>query len=377
MVSYNTPGVYQEERSPAPAVELRTGVPVFLGLTQKIPAGGLDRPERLALTRWTEFERQFGTSVSGGYLSDAVRGFFDNGGRLCYVIPLATISEEALRDRLLKILTPLDTIDLVCAPDIMTKLPADAQRLQRLVLDHCAAAGDRFALLDATKGATLAGVTQQRQQLSSLNGALYYPWVQVIENRLVPPCGHIAGVYARTDRRVGVHKAPANEVLRGVLDLEVNLSDVEQDELNPLGINCLRVFPGRGIRIWGARTLADQAQWRYVNVRRLFLTVSRWLERNLTNAVFEPNDADLWARIERELTGYFNGLLRRGALRGGNPEEAFYIKCDGDTNPPEVRDAGLVITEIGLAPSLPNEFIVVRIVFGASGVTLSEQSESE
>jgi hypothetical protein len=225
-----------------------------------------------------------------------------------------------------------------------------------------------------------------RPSLSGTDGALYYPWVHVLDGPresggLVPACGHVAGVYARSDRRVGVHKAPANEVLEGVLDLEVVLTDSEQGQLNPVGINCLRAFPARGIRVWGARTLADPARpeespWIYVNVRRLFLTLGRWIERHLAGLQFETNEPALWARIRRELTAYLTELLRRGALRGARAEEAFYVKCDADLNPPEVRDAGMVITEIGLAAAVPGELIVVRIVHGASGVTLSAPQET-
>ncbi len=173
---------------------------------------------------------------------------------------------------------------------------------------------------------------------------------------------------------MGVHKAPANFVLNGVVDLSLNLSNANQESLNPThqagGVNCLRILPGRGIRVWGARTLSQDANWCYVNVRRLFLTVGRWVERNLTNFTFEPNDLMLWIRIERELTAYLETLLAQGALQGNSPQEAFYIKCDAETNPPEVLDRGMVITEIGLAPTVPSEFIVVRLIQGETGVTL-------
>jgi len=180
-------------------------------------------------------------------------------------------------------------------------------------------------------------------------------------------------VYARSDQRIGVHKAPANEVLEGVLDLEAGVTDADQGRLNPVGVNCLRAFPGRGIRIWGARTLSNDSAWTYVNVRRLFLTAGRWIERNMTGVVFEPHDQRLWARIVRELTAYFNDLFQRGALKGQTVQEAFYVKCNAETNPPEVRDAGMVVTEIGLAPTVPGEFVVVRIIHGASGVTITAE----
>jgi uncharacterized protein len=220
-------------------------------------------------------------------------------------------------------------------------------------------------------------VLAQRRELDSHNAALYFPWLdtglrdQEGTIQYVPPCGHVAGVYARSDMRAGVHKAPANEVLEGVLDLEINLSNAQQGALNPQGVNALRAFPGRGIRVWGARTLSPNSAWIYVNVRRLFLTAGRWIERNLASTVFEPNDPNLWARILRELNAYFNGLFQQGALKGATPAAAFYVKCDAEINPPAVRDAGQVITEIGLAPVVPGEFVVVRIIHSASGIIIS------
>ncbi len=160
-------------------------------------------------------------------------------------------------------------------------------------------------------------------------------------------------------------------MLNGVLDLALDLTDAQQGDLNPRGINCLRVLRGRGIRVWGARTLSEEAAWRYVNVRRLFLTAGRWIERHLAAVTFEPHDRRLWARIVRELTVYFTDLAQRGALKGATAQEAFYIKCDDETNPLAVREAGQVVTEIGLAPSVPQEFVVVRILHGSSGISIS------
>jgi phage tail sheath protein FI len=150
----------------------------------------------------------------------------------------------------------------------------------------------------------------------------------------------------------------------------VHLTDAEQALLNPEGVNALRAFPGRGIRVWGARTLSGNAEWTYVSVRRLFLTAARWIELNLAGAAFEPHDTRLWNRITRELTSYFEGLFRAGALQGRTAAEAFFVQCDGTTNPPEARETGQVVTVIGLAPAAPNEFVVVRIVHGAGGVDI-------
>ena len=204
---------------------------------------------------------------------------------------------------------------------------------------------------------------------------MYYPWVKVQDfdgaPKLVPPCGHIAGVYSRTDRRLGVYKAPANEVLEGVTDLEWTLTNQQQDYFNQKRVNCIRSFPGRGIRVWGARTLSGQAAWTYVNVRRLFLTAVRWIAWNMSDVVFEINNPSLWARIERELTGYFMDLFRAGALKGGTPQEAFYVKCNAETNPPELRERSEVVTEIGLSPTIPFEYVIIRLIHGARGVTIS------
>jgi len=197
------------------------------------------------------------------------------------------------------------------------------------------------------------------------------PSVDAVGGRSVPPCGHVAGIFARSDTRVGVFKAPANEGLIGVLDLEFLIDASVQENLNPEGINCLRAFPGRGLRVWGARTLSADANWRYINVRRLFLTLARWIDRNMGWAAFEANTPRLWIRIQRELNVYLGQLWRAGALKGASAAEAFYVKCDSETNPAEERDLGRVTTEVGLAPASPAEFVVVRIIhrLGAAQLT--------
>ena len=384
---YQTPGVYKEEAFSPPAVELRTGVPAFLGFAAR---GVVNAPEMLTL--WAQFEEIFGKPLAGSYLGFAVRGFFENRGELCYVIRLDDkASPDVALSKGLDALEVIETIDLVCAPDIMRpSQPGNIARdsgdvrtmMQAAVLKHCDELGDRFAILDSPPYVNVSNMVTypeklRQEGLSGTTGAVYFPWVDVGERdkngkvNFVPPCGHIAGVYARSDRRVGVHKAPANEILEGVLDLEVNLTNRDQDDLNPRGVNCLRAFPGRGIRIWGARTLSSNPAWRYVNVRRLFLTAGRWIEGNMANVVFEPNDPRLWARITRELTGYFNKLFLHGALKGRTPNEAFYVKCDSETNSKEIRYAGMVVTKIGLAMTVPNEFIVLRIIHSDSKTTLS------
>jgi Bacteriophage tail sheath protein len=209
---------------------------------------------------------------------------------------------------------------------------------------------------------------QNQAGYDSKYGALYYPWLAVTNplggdgaNLLVPPSGHIAGIYARTDEERGVHKAPANSVVLGAVDLELNVTKGEQDTLNPVGINCIRAFPGQGIRVWGARTLASDPAWRYVNVRRLFNYVEASIEAGTQWVVFEPNDQDLWARVRRDISAFLRRVWHSGALFGATPEQAFYVKCDEELNPPEVRDVGQLIIEVGMAPVKPAEFVIFRI----------------
>ena len=387
---YRSPGLYKEHIFPQQSVELDTGVPVFLGLCncknvreEKIP---VNQPQQLG---WSQFEQFFGKPLSNSYLAYAVRGFFQNGGDKCYVVRLKNRTRQALEEGLTA-LKRLNTIDLVCAPDIMglpplETDPKEVEFMQSALLEHCSNLGDRFAILDSLLNANPEEVQKQKQKLTENldRGALYYPWVRIADgpeqsNNFIPPCGHVAGAYARSDKSIGVHKAPANEILEGVIDLEVSLTNEEQGQLNSENINCLRVFPGRGIRVWGARTLSSDRQWLYINVRRLFLNIERSLELKMAYTVLEPNNSRLWGNIRRDLTAYFNQLFEKGALKGNSSSEAFYIKCDEETNPPpEIRDAGIVVAEIGLAATIPGEFVVVRILQDSSGITIADPTRTE
>jgi hypothetical protein len=182
----------------------------------------------------------------------------------------------------------------------------------------------------------------------------------------------VAGVYSRVDTERGVHKAPANEIVRGALGLRYQVSKGEQDLLNPKGINCIRLMQGGGIRIWGARTLSSDSSWRYINVRRLFIMVETSIERATQWVVFEPNDHRLWKRVTRTIASFLTLLHRNGALMGESADKAFFVKCDAETNPPEVVDAGQLIVEIGLAPVKPAEFVIFRIGQMPSGGGVSE-----
>lgn len=386
MATHSVPGVYWETYSPSlPVSEFETGVPAFVGYAkshQRSEQAEHKHPWR-HLATWEDFGSYFGHGAPESYMAHAIRGFFVNGGRHCYVVPLADGDEpqKALADGL-EHLSRLDAVDLVCAPDIMSRIsvgekgdPAAIKSMQAQVLAHCDRLGDRFAILDLPPNLTIDRTVDARQGLVSASGAIYYPWVRVegcVEGigDGVPPCGHIAGIYARTDASVGVFKAPANELVEGVIDLTMPLTDEDQGPLNERGINCLRSLGGRGVRVWGARTLSGLSDWRYINVRRLFITLGRWIRQYQAHVCFEPHTEQLWARIERDLTVYLGGLFQRGALKGDTPGQAFYVKCDAETNSSFRREQGHLVTEVGLCPRVPGEFIVVQLFQEPDGIHL-------
>jgi phage tail sheath protein FI len=270
----------------------------------------------------------------------------------------------------------VDDVNILCVPDRTDK------DIQSYMIAHCESMQDRFAILDPQRGASPAnGILTQRNGLPASDGgfaALYYPQIAISNpvadgHILVPPSGHIAGVFARVDDAVGVHKAPANEGIRGVLELERVLSDADQGPLNDLGINVIRSFPGTGIRVWGARTISTRTQWRYVNVRRLLLFLEESIQEGTQFAVFEPNDLSLRQQVVRLVTDFLNRAWRDGALFGATPAEAFRVRADEELNPPDVRALGQLIIEVIVVPTTPAEFIVFRIISDPSGNVLIEQ----
>ncbi len=275
-------------------------------------------------------------------------------------------------------LEAVDEITMVLAPDAMAAYKAGIldmdglKAIQLAMIAHCERLGDRVAIIDAPPDLNAQEVQDWRMNIAGYDSkyaAMYYPWINVADPTpnapattiSVPPSGHIAGVWARNDSERGVHKAPANEVIRGVISLPINLTNSEQSVLNPNGVNCLRVFAGRGIRIWGARTLSSDASWRYLNVRRLFNYVEKSIERGTQWAVFEPNDMMLWSKMRRDINSFLKNVWREGALFGATPEQAFFVKCDEENNPQETRDVGQLIIDIGIAPVKPAEFVIFRI----------------
>ncbi len=301
----------------------------------------------------------------------------------------------------------LDDVNAVCVPDLMAGLyqrqsvngnggPAvetlalnDARRqaildAQCAVVAYCERSADRMAILDP-----LPGLTPQQMRDTTLNtpyncdhgqAAIYYPWIRITDpmrrgqQMMCPPCGHVAGVWVRAAVERGVHKAPANEALLGAVALEVGITKGEQEILNPEGINAIRAFPGTGIRIWGARTLATvgNPSWKYVNVRRLFNYLEKSMERGLQWVVFEPNDSDLWGRVRRNIAAFLWTEWKEGKLFGTTAAEAFYVKCDSETNPQEMIDLGRLYVEIGVNPVKPAEFVIVRIGQWSASSSIAE-----
>lgn len=281
-------------------------------------------------------------------------------------------------------LEAVEDITMLCVPDLMSAYQQGAidldqvQAVQAAMIAHCELMGDRVAILDPPPGMNAQQIKEWRvdkARYDSMYASLYWPWVQTMnpatgQLAFMPPSGHIAGIWGRNDATRGVHKAPANEIVRGAIDLEINITRNEHDLLNPEGINVIRAFPGRGIRVWGARTLSSDPAWRYLNIRRLF----NYLEKSILNGtnwvVFEPNDRALWAKIRRTIAAFLVMEWRAGALFGSTPDEAFYVKCDDETNPAEGIDAGQVVCEIGVAPVKPAEFVIFRLAQLSGGTSL-------
>lgn len=273
-----------------------------------------------------------------------------------------------------------EDVSMICVPDLMSAYQnglidrEGVRAVQLAMINHCERNQNRVAILDTPPDLSPQEVRRWREietNFDSAYGALYYPWVKVSgpdgASLAVPPSGHVAGIYARSDVERGVHKAPANEVVRGALEPAMQITKGEQDILNPIGVNCIRSFTGMGVRVWGARTLSSDARWRYVSVRRLFNMVERSIERGTQWAVFEPNDVMLWSKVRRDITAFLTTIWRDGALFGNTAGEAFYVKCDAELNPPELRDRGVLMIEIGLAPVKPAEFVVFRFSQYAGG----------
>ena len=280
----------------------------------------------------------------------------------------------------------IEDITMIAAPDVVTAhamghIDLDAVKaVQAGMLAHCELMGNRMAILDTPSGMNAQQVSDWRSTTTGFDskfGVMYWPWVDVLDptvgrNVAFPPSGHIAGLWSRNDDTRGVFKAPANEVLLGAVGVGYLASRGEMDLLNPQGVNVIKAFPGRGIRVWGARTLSSDAEWRYVNVRRYFNYLEESILQGTQWAVFEPNDANLWGRIRRTISAFLVNEWRSGALFGSSPQEAFFVKCDGENNTSESIDAGMVVVEVGVAPVKPAEFVIFRLSQFSGGTSIAE-----
>ena len=254
-----------------------------------------------------------------------------------------------------------DAVSLMAVPGVTDP------NVQLTLVAHCENLGSRFAVLDIPKDARkIDDIMGHRDIFDSNYAALYHPWLEVFDpldkkNIAIPPSGSVLGIYARSDGTRGVHKAPANEVVRACVGLDCQFNKGEQDILNPKGVNLIRSFPGMGIRVWGARTATSNGSWKYINVRRLFIFLEESIKANTSWAVFEPNDEVLWIRVQRTISVFLNNLWRNGSLAGQSPEEAFFVNIGRDTMSQDDIDNGRLICVIGVAPVKPAEFVIFRI----------------
>jgi phage tail sheath protein FI len=270
----------------------------------------------------------------------------------------------------LRALEDIEDISIVAGPGSTFGLEngysAEARTITRLLIAHCERMRYRVAVLDAGDGQTLTNVRAFRGEIDTTRAALYYPWVRVFDPLTerdihLPPSGFVAGIYARNDIDRGVHKAPANEVVRLAVGFELLLNKAQQDVLNPEGINCLRFFEGRGFRVWGARTASSDPEWKYLNVRRYFAYLERSIDKGTQWAVFEPNGEELWGNVRRTVEDFLFNEFQSNHLLGGKPSEAYFVRCDRTTMTQNDLDNGRLVCLVGVAPLRPAEFVIFRI----------------
>ena len=373
MSTYQAPGVYSNIVSSGnkPIESVGSSTAAFIGQSALGPAD-----KAMLVSSWAQYQKLFGGVAEGGNLAHAVYGFFLNGGARCYVNNVGAKKEGQSEEEVaalikgedrgpgrrtgLNAFKGIDEIAMVAAPGFTSST------IHQMVADHAAECGDRMAILDGVEDLGEVQLHEFPRIGDQKDAALYWPWIQVFDESTkktiyVPPSGHVMGVTARVDTDRGVHKAPANETIRGALGLKYSLTRSEQALLNPRGVNLIRDFDDMGIRIYGARTLSSDAEWKYLNVRRLFQVAKQSITKGTEWVVFEPNNEQLWGGIARNIRAYLKTLFTQGALKGKTPEEAFYVRCDATTNPPENIDLGIVTIEIGIAPVKPAEFIQINI----------------
>jgi phage tail sheath protein FI len=368
MPDYYTPGVYVEEAPSVsrPITGVGTTIAGFIGI-----APNLQEPKDVLkpVNNWGEFKKYFGDNQDGkNVLANAVFGFFYNGGTRCWLAHVTNLSSEDVQ-KALEVFKAIDEISIVAVPlpfDLTTgkatnkvtdetTVDNDVRRkINDAVLKHCEEMKDRFAILDGFDETTTYGETKTKPY-----GAVYYPYLDIDgKGNYMPPSGYLAGVYARVDTERGIHKAPANEVIRGIQGVNVAIDKFIQGDLNNKKINVIRSF-NDNITVWGARTLNDNLE--YINVRRTLIYLMESIDKGTQWAIFEPNNPTLWQKIKRNISDFLLVQWRSGALFGNTPQEAFYVKCDAETNPPDLRERGLLKAEVAVSIVKPAEFVVFTI----------------
>lgn len=267
----------------------------------------------------------------------------------------------------IRTLEDLEEISIIAAPGSTHSDGGDTGAdVRRLLISHCERMRYRVAVLDSISGHLISEVRADRSSIDTTRAGFYYPWVEIADpitetDILLPPSGFVSGIFARNDIERGVHKAPANEVLRLAKSLEININKAQQEVLNPDGINVLRFFEGRGYRVWGARTSTSDPEWKYMNVRRYFAYLERSIEKGTQWAVFENNGRTLWSNIQSTIADYLFNEWKEDRLAGATPDEAFFVRCDRSTMTQNDIDNGRMICLIGVAPLRPAEFVIFRI----------------
>lgn len=367
--SYAVPGVYVEEiQLNRPITGVSTDIAAFVGITETRPAG--DAP--LLIQSFSEYQQHYGGFLPEslgqyGYLPHAVKSFFENGGACCYIVSITPgdindiVPDDFLNTGIVE-LEQLRDVSIVAVPGVVNI------DIQQGFIDHCEAMKDRFVLLDLPDATPhVSDLREHRDHFDSSCAAFYHPWLQTAdpqtgENRYIPPSGAIAGIYAENDRTRGVHKAPANIPVDGITGLKYALTEYEQQELYPNGINVIRYFDGRGNLVWGARTCSSYEEFKYVNVKRYMLYLNQSIRKGTEWMIYEPNDEQAWAKAVQSVDNFLNSEWRNGALMGTKPNQAYFVKMDRTTMTSNDLAQGRRVMLFGAAPVKPAEFIVSGVI---------------
>ncbi|MCB8979398.1 MAG: phage tail sheath family protein [Ardenticatenaceae bacterium] len=392
--NYSAPGVYIQEVSGGsrPIQAVGTSTAGFVGTAPASKTASVsiaaDNLKATVIDNWTQFRDSFFTKPTADNaanhewtnLAHAVYGFFLNGGHRCWVVDMGVAETAVQLEAALDVLATIDEIAIVAAPGFTdppnaTNNPGYYAVMQNHFAKHDL--HDRVFIVDAPKEVADAQTlsTYQPTAVATEQGftTMYAPWILVADPQpgqtvTVPPSGHVAGIWARSDATRGVHKAPANEVVNGALGLTHNISEQTQAALNRNNINAIRYLPDNGYLVWGSRTVATNQEWKYLNVRRLFNMIEKSIAESTRWVVFEPNDEQLWAAIRRDVSAFLTDFWRQGMLMGSTPQEAFFVKCDAENNLFDSIQKGRVIIDVGIAPVHPAEFVIFRISQYEAGV---------